>query len=191
MTPGACLGPIDPQVPTAGGRFVPAQALLLLVDKLRKDGEEALKRGEGIPWTAVRIVDTIDKKELGEAITASDYSQKMVQEFLVNYKFRDWKVRETSGMPVDEAYKRERAKGIAQALCSHERWKNHGHAINREVLFAEIKLLIEHPEGALLRAMVRTWALLSWVFEKTTLQKVLIGPNYRFMRLAIQQQNAS
>jgi hypothetical protein len=82
MTSRACLGPIDPQVPMSGGRYVPAQALLLLVEKLQKDGEAAMKKGDGIPWTAVRIVDTIDKKELGEAITASDYSRKMVQEFL-------------------------------------------------------------------------------------------------------------
>ena len=182
MTKRACLGPIDPQVPTTGGRFVPAQALLLLVEKLQKDGQDAMTRGENIPWTAVRIVDTIDKKELGEAITASDYSRKMVQEFLEKYKFRNWTTRRTSGLPVDVAYKRQRAVQIAEALCSHERWKSHGHAINRDVLWSEIELEIKHPDGAVLRAIERAWALMTFVFDKTPLQKFILGPNYNFVR---------
>jgi ClpP class serine protease len=36
MTERACLGPIDPQVPTKDGRYVPAQALLLLIDQLQQ-----------------------------------------------------------------------------------------------------------------------------------------------------------
>ena len=192
MTSRACLGPIDPQVPTAGGRFVPAQALLLLVEKLQRDGEVAIKTGGMIPWTAVRIVDTIDKKELGEAITASDYSRRMVQEFLVRYKFGHWDVRKTSGARVDEEYKRTRAAEIADALCSHERWKSHGHAINREVLLSEIKLKIEHPDGALLRSITRAWALFNWVFEKSPIQKFVIGANYAIIRFAqVQQQQAT
>lgn len=187
MSERACLGPIDPQVPTVGGRFVPAQALLLLVEKLQKDGQEAIKREGTVPWTAVRIVDTIDKKELGEAITASDYSRKMVQEFLVKYKFRNWTKRATSGESVTPEYKVVRATEIADALCSHERWKNHGHAINRDVLWSEIKLRIEHPKDAMLRAMTRTWAALAFIFDKTPMQKLIVSPDYAFLRFNPQQ----
>jgi hypothetical protein len=188
MTERACLGPIDPQVPTADGRFVPAQALLLLVEKLQKDGQEALKTEGTIPWTAVRIVDKIDKKELGEAITASDYAKKMAQEFLEKYKFRQWMVRSTSGHPVDAEYKRKRAIAIAEELCSHERWKSHGHAINRDVLWREIQLKIEHPQGGLLRAITRTWALLTYIFEKTAIQKFIVARDYTLIRIVQPQQ---
>src|SRR5690606_32184813 len=96
MTPGACLGPIDPQIPSKDGRFVPAQALLLLVDQLQRTGAEAMAKGQPVPWTAVRIIDSIDKKELGDAITASKYSIDMAKQFLVQYKFRHWLIRKSS-----------------------------------------------------------------------------------------------
>jgi hypothetical protein len=101
MTPRACLGPIDPQVPTKDGRYVPAQALLLLVDRLQKTGQEALVNKQLLPWTAIRIIDTLDKKELADAITASHYSTQMASQFLIDYKFRHWAVRRGSGQTGD------------------------------------------------------------------------------------------
>ncbi|MCZ7665165.1 MAG: hypothetical protein M5U22_20560 [Thermoleophilia bacterium] len=155
MTAQACLGPTDPQIPTKDGRYVPAQALLLLVDKLQRDGAEAMANGQPVPWTAVRIIDTIDKKELGDAITASNYSSMMVAQFLQQYKFRHWLTRRDSGTPVTEEYRRERAEQIAAALASHDRWKSHGHSISRDVLWDEIKLKIDHPDPTLDRALTR------------------------------------
>lgn len=187
MAPHASMGPIDPQVPSADGRYVPAQALLLLVEQLRKDGEEAMSKGGSVPWTAVRLIDSLDKKELGAAITASQWSQTLAAQYLLNYKFKDWTVRETSGMPATPEYKTVRANEIATALVSHERWKNHGHAISRDVLWNEIRLKIDHPDPSLERAMVRMWALLTWIFDKTSVQKLICAANYRFARHQIQQ----
>jgi Serine dehydrogenase proteinase len=104
MTPRACLGPIDPQVPTIDGRYVPAQALLLLVNQLQMEGDEAMKKGQPVPWTAVRIIDSLDKKELGDALTASTYSSTMASQFLQNYKFKGWITREVSGLSVTPEY---------------------------------------------------------------------------------------
>jgi hypothetical protein len=182
MTDRACLGPIDPQVPTSGGRYVPAQALLLLVAQIQNEGQEALKRGAGVPWAMVRIIDSLDKKELGEALTASQYSETMATQFLKNYKFRRWTVRETSGTPVTEADRAARAAEIASALGSHDRWKSHGHAISRDVLWQEIKLRIDHPNADLNRAMVRLWAVMNYVFDKTPIVKVLCSAGYRYIR---------
>lgn len=123
MTPQACLSPIDPQIPTRDGRYVPAQALLLLVDELQKQCEKAMSDGRPIPWTAVRIIDSIDKKELGDAITASHYSTMMASEFLLNYKFRNWGTRETTGLPVTADYRQQRATDVGNSLASHDRPK--------------------------------------------------------------------
>jgi hypothetical protein len=183
MTSRACLGPIDPQVPAAG-RFVPAQALLLLVEKLRQEGTESLRNTGTVPWTAVRIIDSLDKKELADAMTASQYGQTMATEFLTNYKFRDWTVTESTGRVVDSAARRARAEEIAVALGSHDKWKAHGHAISREVLYNEIQLRIDHPAPDLERVMTRAWALLTWIFEKTPIAKAIISTrDYRFFRL--------
>jgi len=185
MSSRACLGPIDPQVPTADGRYVPAQALLLLVEKLQKEGQEALAKSLPVPWTAVRIIDTIDKKELGDAITASTYSTMMATQFLMNFKFRHWTMREGSQVSVTDDYRRARAEEVAAALASHDRWKNHGHAISREVLWEEVKLKIDHPDDDLERAMIRLWAVFNWLFDKTSVLKVVASSRYRYVRHAL------
>lgn len=182
MNPGACFGPIDPQVPSRDGRYVPAQALLLLVDKLQQDGEKALAEKKPIPWSAVRIIDSIDKKELGDAITASKYSITMVEEYLLNYKFRSWDKRLQSRAPVTAPEKEQTARMIAEALASHDRWKSHGHAISREVLWDKVELLIDHPDSNLERALRRAWALFYWMFDKGPALKFLVSKNYRFVR---------
>jgi hypothetical protein len=185
MTPRACLGPIDPQVPSKDGRYVPAQALLLLVRQLQQEGNASLAKNQGVPWTAVRIIDSIDKKELGDAITATNYSEQMASQFLVNYKFKNWSVRKTSGQQVTPEYRAQRAAEIAAGLASHDRWKNHGHAISRDVLWNEIRLEIEHPDDSFERAVVRLWALCNWIFDKTPVLKLIASSQYRYVRHAV------
>lgn len=187
MTPHACLGPIDPQVPNKDGRMVPAQALLLLVQKLQEDGQKAQVEGKQVPWTAIRIIDTIDKKDLGTAITASGYSGQMALQFLNNYKFKNWTVRRSSNQPVTAEYRLKRAVEVADALVSHEKWKSHGHAISREVLWSEIQLEIDHPDAALDRLMRRAWAVCYWLFDKTPIKKIMVSANYSYITFAPQE----
>lgn len=182
MNPQACLGPIDPQVPTKDGRFVPAQALLLLVNEVQKQGQDAIDKGQSPPWSAIRIIDTIDKKELGDAMTASHYSINMAKQFLNDYKFRNWTRTATAGTPVTQALRMQRASEVGQALCAHDRWKSHGHSISRDVLWSEIRLQIKHPDAALERATVRAWALCYWVFDKFPVHKMLVSQQYRYIK---------
>lgn len=187
MTDRACLGPIDPQVPTKDGRYVPAQALLLLVAEIQRQGDEAMKNKLPVPWAAVRIIDSVDKKELAEALTASQYSRTMAAQFLCKYKFKSWTVRESSRTPVTDADRISRAEEVATALVSHERWKSHGHAIPRDVLWNEVKLKIDHPDAALNKEIVRLWAVMHWIFDKTPILKVMMSTNYRYARHVIHQ----
>lgn len=184
MTSRACLGPIDPQVPSKDGRLVPAQALLHLVQQLEKEGRQAQAKGMPVPWTAVRIIDSIDKKELADAISASNYSMTMAAEFLRNYKFRTWLNHSSTGAPVSVKDKEDTANKIAGALTSHDRWKSHGHAITRELLFSEVRLRIDHPESVpgLERALRRTWALCNWIFDKSPVVKLMVSAQYRYVR---------
>jgi len=187
MTENACLGPIDPQVPSRDGRYVPAQALLHLVAKLQNDGDQALKSGGAVPWTAVRLIDSLDKKELGAAITASLWSRTVAAQYLIQYKFRNWTIRNSSQQPVTSEYRVKRAEEVADALVSHDRWKSHGHAISRDVLWNEIKLKIDQPDQPLEKAMARQWALLTWIFDKTPVQKMICSTNYRYAKYKITQ----
>lgn len=184
MTDRACLGPIDPQVPSKDGRYVPAQALLFLIKELQRQGDEAMKKGQSVPWTAVRLVDSMDKKELGAAITASGYSTQMATQFLLDHKFRDWKQHKSSGAAVTDPEREAAANLISEGLAAHDRWKHHGHAISREILWKEIHLLIDHPDPQLERGLVRLWALFHWIFDKTAVVKCIMSQQYRFVRSA-------
>lgn len=187
MAERGCLGPIDPQVPTKDGRYVPAQALLALVKQIQIEGNIALMKKQNVPWSSVRIIDSIDKKELAEAVTASSYSITMAKEFLEKYKFKTWNTHRTTGTQVTQEEKARRAFEIASDLASHEKWKSHGHSITREILWKEIKLLIEHPDKNLERLIRRTWALSAWIFDKTPTSKMIMSNNYRYIRTNVQQ----
>lgn len=184
MDERAFLGPLDPQVPSKDGIYVPAQALLTLLDKIQREGDAALAKRENPPWALIRLLDQMDQKQLGAAISASNYVATMAAKYLEEYKFRTWETHASSGRVVTPEEKRERAREVAGVLCSHERWKAHGHAISRDVLWNEVRIKIDRPEDqeGLHRAMRRLWALLYYIFEKSPVVKLMVSSSYSFFR---------
>jgi hypothetical protein len=184
MSRNSYIGPIDPQVPNREGFYVPAQAILTLIDEIQKRGEEHLKRGQAPPWTDLQILKQLDGKEIGNALNTSAYSMELVEGYLYNYKFANWNVHSTDGKPVTDEEKRTRAAEIARMLCSHAQWKTHSRGISRDVAWNGCKIKITHSESdpALDRAIRRFWALFYWVFENTPIYKVFISENYCIFR---------
>ncbi len=185
MDSRAYIGPIDPQVQSKDGRYVPAQAITTLVNDIQKRGKELLDKGQQPNWTDIQLLNRIDAKELGNAISASNYSIELVTNYLANYKFKNWTHhRSTTGLPVSEEDKNNRAKEIAAQLCDHSLWKTHSRGITREMAHSECRLEILHPEDItnLHRAIRRFWALMYWAFEKTNVYKAFISDNYGLFR---------
>ena len=184
MTNQSQIGPIDPQVRTKNGEFVPGQSILTLIEEIRIRGEELLKKGQKPAWTDLQILNSIDPKEIGNALNASNYSIQLVEEYLYNHKFKNWSVHSDGTTSVTDDDKKMRANEIAKMLCDHNKWKNHGHAITREAAWDVCKLKITHAENVpgLERAMRRMWALFYWIFENLPLAKVFISENYCIMR---------
>ncbi|MCG8605542.1 hypothetical protein MJD09_11155 [bacterium] len=184
MDERAFLGPLDPQVPSKDGTYVPAQALLTLLDKIQREGDAALAKKENPPWALIRLLDQMDQKQLGAAISASDYVATMAAQYLEQYKFRTWQFHGSSGQAVTADEKRQRTREVAGVLCSHDRWKAHGHAISRDVLWKEVRILIDRPEDqdGLQRAMRRLWALLYYTFDKSPVVKLMVSSGYSFFR---------
>lgn len=178
------IGPIDPQVPSKSGTFLPAQAIMTLVEDIKIRGEEEIKKGKQPSWSDVVILKNIDPKELGNAINASNYSINLVSDYLEHYKFRDWNYHSDGVTPVTADEKTNRAKSIASDLCDHSKWKSHGHSINRETAWAVCQLKIEHSENIpeLDRAMRRMWALFHWMFENVSAVKIFVSDNYFIIR---------
>jgi len=183
MGKNSYIGPTDPQVPNKDGFYVPAQAILTLIDDIQKRGEELLKKGQNPPWTDLQILKQLDGKEIGNALNASGYSMELVEGYLYNYKFKGWNVH-SDDRPVTDDEKRKRAKDIAEMLCNHGQWKTHSRGITRDVAWAECKIKIIHAESIenLDRAIRRFWALMYWLFENTAIYKAFISDTYCIFR---------
>lgn len=184
MGPSAYIGPIDPQVPNKDGVYVPAQAILTLIDDIKTRGETFIKKSQNPPWTDLLLLKQMDAKEIGNALTASLYSIELVQKYLNNYKFKSWTSHSSSGKPVTDDDKIQRAEEIAKYLCDHSQWKSHSRGITREAAWQECKIKIRHTEEieGLERAMRRFWALIYWIFENTPMTKLFISMNYCIIR---------
>ncbi len=175
MSNNAYIGPIDPQVIGRDGRFVPAQSLLKLIKEIQDRGHHLLSRGQQPPWTDLQILNNIDSKEIGNAITASDYSIKLVTSYLYNFKFKDWNV--------EDELKQSKADEIAKKLCDHSLWKSHGHGITRDVAENECGLKIGKTEDFDIDSDLRKfWALTYWIFENTNVYKIFVSNNYTLFR---------
>ncbi|MGB3477950.1 MAG: hypothetical protein WBB67_02190, partial [bacterium] len=183
MHSNAFIGPIDPQVPCKDGRYIPAQAILTLIEDIRTKGEELIKQGQNPAWTDLQILRQMDAKEIGNALSASRYSIELAENYLFTYKFRDWNTH-SNGNPVTDGEKRKRAKEIAYRLCDHGVWKTHSRGITREAAWNICKIKVLHTENIndLDRAIRRFWALMYWIFDKTAVYKIFISDNYAIFR---------
>ena len=193
MEESAFIGPIDPQVPSRNGMLVPAQSLMTLISTIKARGEDQIKKGKQPDWTDILILKNLDPKELGNAITASALSTKLVTDYLFKYKFRDWKEHSAGGI-VTEEERQGRAKEIANILCNNALWLSHGSRITREIAVNTCKLRITYPETieGLDRAIRRFWALMRFTFENNPISKVYAtGDYFLFRGIKLNQANGT
>ncbi len=116
----------------------------------------------------------MDKKELGNAYNASDYSIKLVKAYLESYKFSNWHTHQSSGKDVTQEDRAKRAEEIAKQLCDNSFWKTHSAGINRDVAWAQCKIKIEHIEDIdihLQEAVRKFWAMTYLFFENSPIYK--------------------
>ena len=74
-----------------------------------------------------------DQAALYQYEQATELSISLLKQWLVNYKFKDWKVTEGRKLPVTHAMKTRRAGDIAIKLNNTEKWHSHGSGISMEV----------------------------------------------------------
>ena len=137
MDYASSLGPIDPQVPTPDtGDYVPALGYL---DKIA----EITSKGSLTPADVV-LLKSIDLAKLALFEQARDLSVDLLKDWLVRYKFKDWKKHRTTnpGKNVTTAQKAERAEEIARELANHKRWRSHGRNLD-VVKLAELRIEID------------------------------------------------
>jgi ATP-dependent protease ClpP protease subunit len=179
MNSKSCFGPIDPQVVGKNGQFVPAQSIIELINEIQVRGQELLNKRQNPLWTDIQILNNIDPKEIGNALSGSDYSVGLVHRYLRDYKFKNWK-NHSDGREVTDNDRETIALKIANDLCNHKYWKAHGHGITRDMAETILKLKITKAESVegLDKAIRRMWALFYWIFESTKVYKLFVSSNY-------------
>jgi len=94
------------------------------------------------------LIDGFDQAELYEYEQARELSIALLKEWLVRYKFKNWKKTETRGITVTKQMRTERAREIAEALNDIEKWHVHGYGISRDVLHKDLNLRIDDFGGS-------------------------------------------
>ncbi|ENB7446317.1 serine dehydrogenasease [Klebsiella aerogenes] len=142
MDYASSLGPIDPQVQSSDGKWVPALGYLDKVEEIiEKSASGSITQAE------LMMVNNLDLAELRRYEEARELSKDLLKKWLVEYKFRDWQVHETSvsklGQPVTQDEKIERAREIATVLSDNKKWHSHSRTIGINTIVYDLRLKIE------------------------------------------------
>ena len=135
----ARLGPIDPQVVSSSDpdKLVPALGYLKRWDEL----VDKSNKGELSPAELAVILD-FDQAELYDYEQHRQLSVNLVQEWLVNYKFKNWTLTEARKRKVSREMKEKRAEEIGSILNDIEKWHSHGYGISMKQLHDEVRLKV-------------------------------------------------
>lgn len=132
------LGPIDPQVQLENGHSVPALGYLKQWESLRDKAQD----GKISQVEAQLFLYGFDQAELYKYAQERDLSITLLKEWLVKYKFKNWRVTQTRGKRVTNKMRQARAVKIAGELNNTDRWHSHGYGISMDVLQKDLKLVI-------------------------------------------------
>lgn len=142
MDYASSLGPIDPQVQSADGRWVPALGYLDKVEEIiSKSSQGTVTQAE------LMMINNLDLAVLRRYEEARELSKDLLKKWLVDFKFRDWHVHETDlaklGQPVTIDEKLERAQEIATSLSDNRKWHSHSRTISIKTIVYDLRLKIE------------------------------------------------
>lgn len=133
------LGPIDPQISRPHGEMVPALGYLVQWERLIKKAQDG-----SITLPEVQLmIQGFDQAELYQYEQAKELSISLLKDWLVSFKFKNWKKTKTRKTTVTQKMKEDRAKEIAEALNDTEKWHMHGYGISMDVLINDLKLVID------------------------------------------------
>lgn len=131
MDYSSVLGPIDPQVRRGDERQVSA---LGYIEKYEKLMEKATTPGGLNTAEMMYLVQHFDPGDISQYEHARDLTIALLEEWLVKFKFKDWKITRTRGIKVTPKLKSRRAVEIARELGNTKRWHSHARGIPMAIL---------------------------------------------------------
>lgn len=162
------LGPIDAQL-ISQGKIFSAGAFLEGINKIK---EEVNSSGV-LNKSYIPILQGISPGEIQNATNALEFATSLVEKWLEKYKFKNWTTHSTTGKPVTDEEKKNRAHEIAKKLCDHQHWLTHGRSIKLSD-FEEmgLKIVDYSKTPALAEAIDRYYTLLEMSFASSPMYKL-------------------
>jgi len=175
------LGPIDAQV-KIGRSIVSAYDYMEWIKDKR---EEAANQGVLNPFDATMIAQ-ISPGELGSVFHSLKFAEDLVKDWLVRYKFKNWKFTETRKTAVTASMKKQRAEEIARELTNHSKWRSHGRSIKIDDL-ESIGLRVTRIDSApqLADIVYRIQTVCRLLFETTSSFKIFATQDNKIFRQAV------
>ncbi|MDN5614222.1 MAG: ATP-dependent Clp protease proteolytic subunit [Staphylococcus equorum] len=139
------LGPIDPQIMNSDGHYLPATGYLHEYNRLLNEINE--KASQNIPVIAEinYLTSSFQPEKLAFIEQHIKFSQTLIVNWLVKYKFKDWHTTVTEMNKVTYTMKEQRATDIATILGDVNHWHMHGRGIGlKELTGDDIKLQINN-----------------------------------------------
>lgn len=179
MEPASALGPIDAQISWQGKVFS-ADALLEGINRIKK---EVTDSGE-LNLAYLPILQQISPGELENARNALNFARVLVTDWLAKFKFKNWTEHSSTGKPVTDAERRQRAEEIAARLANHAYWKTHGRSIKIPDLEAMRLKITDYTQDATLADAIRRYHTLLQMTFATNCYKVIETPTSQIYRFA-------
>ncbi len=133
------LGPIDPQVGGERGVLIPALGYLIQYERLLEKADQGQLNTAELAF----LTQKFDPAELYRYEQSRELSISLLKEWLVKYKFKDWKKTSSQAKRVTKGMKESRATEIAEKLSNPAQWHSHSRGISMEVLRRDVNLQIE------------------------------------------------
>jgi hypothetical protein len=132
------------------------------------------------------MIAQISPGELGMVFHSLKFAEDLVKEWLVCYKFKDWKVTESRGIPVTEEMKMKRAEEIAQKLTNHTKWRTHGRSIKiNDLESIGLRVIRIDDDPKLADVVYRIHTVCRLLFDMTTTFKIYITRDNKIFRQAV------
>ncbi|MCL2115196.1 MAG: ATP-dependent Clp protease proteolytic subunit [Methanobrevibacter sp.] len=178
MNETGSLGPIDAQVQigrTVGSAYDYDEWFK------EKENQDSLNNLEAI------MIAQIAPQELKLVHNTLAYGKELVKNFLSNYKFKNWKLTQSSQKKVSQEMRVERAEQIAEKLSNHSEWKTHGRSLKIDDL-EKIGLKIDniHDNPQIEEIIERIHVLLRLLIQSTSVYKLIMTNDNKLIKQAVE-----
>lgn len=178
MEPASSLGPIDAQV-SQNGKVFSAHAFLEGLEKIKSE----VQNTQTLNMAYIPILQGISPGEIQRCENALNFAKVLVTNWLANYKFKDWNIHSSTGIPVTSEEKENRAAAIAENLCNHSYWLTHGRSIKINDLRQMRLTISDYSENAPLYDAIRRYhTLMTMTFSGRNIYKLFETPESQIYR---------